>query len=141
MDPKIVKKAFKASKESKLRPPERIWIEARSSPASAEQALLINKRAKQKFLKRDIVILDKESYTKNMSNTIFMTMIFSVILAIMLWSGLVKTVKFSFNKAPVQNAYEVQDVERTQSEKTADLQEKNRQLMDRVRAQMERNRR
>ncbi len=70
-----------------------------------------------------------------------MTMIFSVILAIMLWSGLVKTVKFSFNKAPVQNAYEVQDVERTQSEKTADLQEKNRQLMDRVRAQMERNRR
>jgi hypothetical protein len=76
-----------------------------------------------------------------MSNTIFMTMIFSVILAIMLWSGLVKTVKFSFNKAPVQNAYEVQDVERTQSEKTADLQEKNRQLMDRVRAQMERNRR
>lgn len=76
-----------------------------------------------------------------MSNTIFLTFVFCVILAIMLFSGLVKTVKFNFNKDAAENAYHSEDIRETQSEKTADLKDKNQQLMDRVRAQMERNKR
>lgn len=76
-----------------------------------------------------------------MINTIFVTAIFSIIVAILLYSGVVKTVKFNFNLAPTQNSSENQNVEQTQSEKAADLKDKNQQLMDRVRAQMEKNRR
>jgi hypothetical protein len=75
-----------------------------------------------------------------MVNTIFVTVIFSAILAIMIYSGLVKTVKFNFNLFPTQNAVETESKEKTQSEKASDLQDKNRQLMDRVKAQMEKNR-
>ena len=76
-----------------------------------------------------------------MSNTIFITFIFGVSLSIMLFSGLVKTVKFNFKKDAAENVYQSEDVRETQSEKTADLAEKNRRLMDKVRDQMEKNRR
>jgi hypothetical protein len=76
-----------------------------------------------------------------MTNTIFLTVIFGVLLAIMLFSGVVKTVKFTFNKAPVENTSQNEGVKQTQSERAEEIKEKNRQLMDRVRAQMEKNKR
>ena len=76
-----------------------------------------------------------------MTNTIFLTFIFCVILVIMLFSGLVKMSKFGFTQNPSENTYQSEDVRQTQSEKAADLKNKNDQLMDRVRAQMEKNKR
>ena len=74
-----------------------------------------------------------------MSNLVFITFIFSAILAVMLFTGMVKTVKFNFYKNPATDIQQNEDVQKTQSEKAADLQEKNRRLMDRVRDQMEKN--
>ena len=75
-----------------------------------------------------------------MSNIVFLTFIFSAILAIMLFTGLVKTAKFNFPAVPTIDTRQSEDIQQSQSEKAADLQEKNRQLMDRVKAQMEKNR-
>lgn len=71
---------------------------------------------------------------------IFLTFIFGIILAIMLFSGVVKGVKFTFNGLPPPPE-KTESVTKIQSEKAMDLQEKNRQLMDRVKEKMERNRR
>jgi hypothetical protein len=76
-----------------------------------------------------------------MSNTIFLVFIFGVILAIMLFSGLVKTTSFTFGKDPAANIYQSEDIRTTQSDKTEDVKEKNRKLMEKVQAQMEKNRR
>ena len=75
-----------------------------------------------------------------MSNTIFITFIFGVILAAMLFSGVVKMVKVNFNNKPAATTEPKENFMKNQSEKAADLAEKNRQLMDRVKAQMEKNR-
>ena len=75
-----------------------------------------------------------------MLNTIYAALVFGIFLIILVWSGLIKTVKIHLDQDPAQNAYQSEAVQQTQSEKVIDLQEKNRQLMDRVRSQMERNR-
>ena len=114
---------------------------AGASSADTPQALIIKTGTRQKLLKRDIVIADEKSYTERMSNMIYLTFIFAVILGIMLFSGLVKTVKFGFKADPTENIYQSEAVKQTQSERAAEVAEKNRELMDRVRAQMEKNKR
>jgi hypothetical protein len=76
-----------------------------------------------------------------MYNTIYVTFLFSILLAIMLYTGLVKVVKFNFNKEPVTNTLIQEQPQQTQSEKAAEIQEKNRRLMERVREQMEKRKR
>ena len=76
-----------------------------------------------------------------MLNTVFITIMFSFILAVLLGTGFIKTVKFNFNKEEPRNTYEDKTVKETLSERAERVKEKNQQLMDRVRAQMEKNKR
>ena len=52
-----------------------------------------------------------------------------------------RPINYELWKIPSENTYQSEDVRQTQSEKAADLKNKNDQLMDRVRAQMEKNKR
>jgi hypothetical protein len=76
-----------------------------------------------------------------MFDTLLATTIFSIILALMLFFGVVKTVKFNFAPKPQESISDVRSLEKTQSEKAAELKEKNDQMMERLKAQMERNKR
>jgi hypothetical protein len=72
-----------------------------------------------------------------MTNNILITIIFCIILGAMLYTGVIKTVKINFKPAPVENTYQRPAPGKTQSERAAELEEKNRRMMERVQRQME----
>ncbi len=69
--------------------------------------------------------------------TMYMVLAFALV-ALGIYSGVTKGIKRTFDTDPIEDNYDSQSSVRTQSEKTAALQERNERLMDDVRAKMER---